>query len=92
MHSKVRCRAAALAAPLLAAILALEPVPRAHATPPPLQTTAAAACAGGWQLRTSLKECALRVAGAALVGAVLPLPFAVPLSMALAAGAVFTCF
>ena len=91
MRWNVRPGAAVLAVPLLAAMLACKPVPRMEVAPPhPL--VAAAACAGGWQLRVSVKECAMRTAAAAIVGAVLPLPFAVPVSLGLALGALFTCF
>lgn len=81
-----------LAAVLMGSMLAGGPAPRERtAAPVPCGVTAAAS-AGGWQLRTSVKECALRVAAAALAGALLPLPLAVPLTLGLALGAVFTCF
>lgn len=91
MHSTVRRRTRACAVPLLAALLSWGPAAHAAVTPA-AHWTEARVCAGGWQLRISVRECALRMAGAALAGAVLPLPFAVPVTLGLAAGALFTCF
>lgn len=80
------------AALVVGAMLACVPAPRVRAVASPPRAESAAASAGGWQLRVSVKECALRAAAAALAGAVLPLPLAVPLTVGLALGAVFTCF
>jgi hypothetical protein len=84
-----------LAALVIGTMLAGAPAPGGRtdtAVPRTTTATTAAASAGGWQLRTSVKECALRAAGAALAGALAPMPLAVPLTLGLALAAVFTCF
>jgi len=92
MRWTLRHYAAACAVPVFAAMLACAPLPRLHTTTQPPVALTAAGCAGGWQLRISFKECALRTTAAALAGVALPLPFAVPVTLGLALGALFTCF
>ena len=92
MRWTLRPHAATCAVPVFAAMLACAPLPRVHTTTQSPVALTAAGCAGGWQLRISVKECALRTAAAALAGAALPLPFAVPMTLGLALGALFTCF